>query len=179
MCSLIKGEATWIVTKNNSTEEFSWPSSSIESMGISSLASVGFSSSLSRILYKTPTPHSKLYNMHYIMWSNNHQKKNWAEAKGQWKSAALEGLGYSGTVYLLSVSHNGTCWYNLHVRHYLFSWDGCISQSTHGITVFPQEYVGVMSYPNANSNGRCFRWHSTASDSEKMPLFSSFNVHVH
>ena len=62
-------------TKNNSTEQFSWPSSSMESMGISSLASVGFSSSLLRILYTTPTSDSKLSNMQYVTWSNNHQKK--------------------------------------------------------------------------------------------------------
>lgn len=75
ICSLIKGEATWIVTKTNSTERFSWPSSSIESMRISSLASVGFSSSLLKILHKPLTSDGKLYNTQYVTRSKYHQKK--------------------------------------------------------------------------------------------------------
>lgn len=66
----IKGEATWIVTKNNSTEHFSWPLSSTESMGISSLASVELSSSLLRE-YCTRCPRQKVNNT----WSHNHQEE--------------------------------------------------------------------------------------------------------
>lgn len=84
----IQGEATWIVTKNNSTEQFSWPSSSTESMGISPLASVGLSSSLLReYCTRRPLQTARLIIPEVIII----RKKSWAETKGQWKSAVMEG----------------------------------------------------------------------------------------
>lgn len=84
----IKGEATWIVTKDNITQQFSWPPSSTESMGISPLASVGLSSSLLReYCTRRPLQTARLIIPAVILI----MRKYWAETQGQWKSAVVEG----------------------------------------------------------------------------------------